>query len=163
MDTAPSQLLHFDGFSVDLMRCALLRGNEEVRLRPKAFDVLSYLARRPDRVVSKEELIAAVWAGVFVTDDALVQCIRAIRGALRDEARSLVKTIPRRGYLFAGKALAMPATGRIRVPGTGDLRPTAPPQEVTFCRTGDGVPIAVAQSGRGTAVAVRGAGTAGIT
>lgn len=50
-------------------------------------------------------------AGVFVTDDALVQCIRAIRGALRDEARSLVKTLPRRGYLFAGNALAMPCHG----------------------------------------------------
>ena len=101
MDTPLPKMLHFDGYHLDLMRCALLRGGEEVRLRPKSFDVLRYIAERAGRVVTKHELFQAVWPGVSVTDDSLVQCIKEIRAALCDDRRRIVQTRSRRGYLFA--------------------------------------------------------------
>lgn len=65
-------------------------------------EVLCCLAKNPGRPVSKEELFGEVWPGISVTDDSLVQCIRDIRDALQDGGHQIVKTIPRRGYLFAG-------------------------------------------------------------
>ena len=69
-----------------------------VALRPQAFAVLRYLAENPDRLVTKDELMAAVWQGVAVTDDSLVQCIHDIRRALGDEAHAVLRTVSRRGY-----------------------------------------------------------------
>src|SRR5262245_55479159 len=100
MLTASPSDISFAGFTLDLQRCALRRGGDDIALRPKSFDVLRALAENPGRVVTKDELIRAVWKDVFVTDDSLVQCVREIRHALKDDAQQLVKTIPRRGYLF---------------------------------------------------------------
>jgi DNA-binding winged helix-turn-helix (wHTH) protein len=72
MQTVSPRRLCFDRFTLDLQRCALLRGQEEIRLRPKSLDVLRYLAEHPGRLVSKEQLIQAIWPGVAVTDDSLV-------------------------------------------------------------------------------------------
>ncbi|TIX77901.1 MAG: hypothetical protein E5V24_27450, partial [Mesorhizobium sp.] len=52
----------------------------------------------PGRVVSKDELMKAVWPDVFVTDDSLVQCVRDVRRALNDEGQSVLKAVPKRGY-----------------------------------------------------------------
>lgn len=112
MHTVVPKMLGFENYTLDLMRCALLRGEEEISLRPKAFDVLRYLAERAGRLVTKEELIEAMWPDIFVTDDSLVQCIAEIREALSDDARKIIRTVPRRGYLFAataGTASAAPA------------------------------------------------------
>jgi len=95
--------LRFENFSLDLARCSLRRGAEQIQLRPKAFDVLRYLAQNPGRLVSKDELMKTVWAGVVVTDDSLVQCVKDIRDALNDGAQRIIKTVPRRGYLFAAE------------------------------------------------------------
>ncbi len=70
----------------------------EVPLRAQSFAVLRCLAERPGEVVSKEELSTAVWHGTAVTDDSLVQCVRDIRRALRDDGQTLLRTVPRRGY-----------------------------------------------------------------
>ena len=80
-DRAPS-LLRFDRFTLDLARGCLRRGTEEIPLRPKAYDVLRYLAQRPDRLAIKDEIMAAVWPKVFVTDDSLVHCVTELRQAL---------------------------------------------------------------------------------
>src|SRR5262245_46780927 len=93
--------LSFEAYRLDLKRCVLLRGGEPIRLRPKAFDVLRYLVEHAGRLVSKEELIAAVWRGVSVTDDSIVQCVKDIREALSDDEQRIINTVPRRGYLFA--------------------------------------------------------------
>src|SRR5690349_8133278 len=69
-------------------------------LRPKSFDVLLYLARHPDRVVSKDELMDALWPGVFVTENSLVQCISDIRTALGARGPEILMTVARRGYMF---------------------------------------------------------------
>ena len=67
-------------------------------LRPQSFATLRYLIANANRLVSKAELHEAVWFGVAVTDDSLVQCIHAIRRALGDDDRSLLQTVSRRGY-----------------------------------------------------------------
>jgi TolB-like protein/DNA-binding winged helix-turn-helix (wHTH) protein len=103
-----SAAFRFEGFTLDLGRASVRRGGEELELRPKSFDVLRYLVENAGRVVSKDEIFAAVWPGISVTDDSLVQCIRDIRQALEDDAQRLIKTVPRRGYLF--DALVTPVT-----------------------------------------------------
>src|SRR5262245_45718916 len=122
MDIATGKALHFDGFSIDVMRCALLRGAEEIPLRPKAFDVLRFLAEHAGRVVAKDELIKAVWPGLSVTDDSLVQCVKEIREALGDDAHRIIRTVPRRGYLFASTiSIAPPAREAAASIGAGHL------------------------------------------
>src|SRR5262245_9420006 len=97
----PRREFSFDQFTLDLGRCSLRRGGQDLRLRPKSFDVLRYLAEHPGRLVTKDELIHAIWPDIHVTDDSLVQCIGDIRQSLGDDAQRIIKTVPRRGYLFA--------------------------------------------------------------
>jgi adenylate cyclase len=69
-----------------------------VALRPQAFAVLRYLVERVGRLVTKDELMQALWPGLVVTDDSLVQCIHEIRRAFHDDDRLVLKTAPKRGY-----------------------------------------------------------------
>lgn len=69
-----------------------------IALRPQAFAVLRYLVENANRLVGKDELMQAIWPGIAVTDDSLVQCIHDIRRALGDDGRSVLTTVPRRGY-----------------------------------------------------------------
>jgi DNA-binding winged helix-turn-helix (wHTH) protein/TolB-like protein len=92
-----SSLRVFGPFTLDLLRCELLRDGHAVALRPKAFDLLACLTSRPGEVLTKDQLIAAVWPGLVVTDDSLTQCVHELRSAL-GETGSLLKTVPRRGY-----------------------------------------------------------------
>lgn len=82
----------------------MLRGDDDVPLRPKAFEVLAYLVERHGRLVGKAELMEAVWSGANVTDNSLAQCLKEIRKALSDESQELVRTVARRGYLITGVA-----------------------------------------------------------
>ena len=93
----------FEGFTLDLDRGCLLQGREEVRLRPKSYEALKYLVENSGRLVSKEELMKALWPDSFVTDDSLVKCLRDVRLALGDHAQHYIKTVPRRGYLFSAQ------------------------------------------------------------
>jgi DNA-binding winged helix-turn-helix (wHTH) protein/pimeloyl-ACP methyl ester carboxylesterase len=145
MAPAPPHTLCFDAYTLDLMRCTLVRGGHEIRLRPKTFDTLRYLAEHAGRVVSKEELLRAVWPSVVVTDDSVVQCIREIRDALLDDTHQIVKTVPRRGYLFVAELSTMRPGNQIP-----DIR--VRDQKVSFCRTIDGVNIAVARVGHGAPI-----------
>jgi DNA-binding winged helix-turn-helix (wHTH) protein/TolB-like protein/tetratricopeptide (TPR) repeat protein len=92
--------LQFGAFTLDLDRAELICGGALLTLRPKAFAMLSYLARHPQRVLAKDELLGAVWPDIVVTDDSISQCIGELRTALGDRGASLIKTVPRRGYLF---------------------------------------------------------------
>jgi adenylate cyclase len=97
---AAAKRLRFDRYVLDLDRgCLLLDGNE-ITLRPKTFAVLQYLVANAGRLVSKDELFAAVWPNLAITDDALVQSIGELRRALGADGPRLIKTIPRRGYRF---------------------------------------------------------------
>ena len=72
----------------------------EIVLRPKTLAVLRFLVENPGRLVSKEDLFAAVWPNIAVTDDVLVQSVGELRRALANDGQRLIKTIPRRGYRF---------------------------------------------------------------
>jgi adenylate cyclase len=96
----PAMRLRFGPYVLDKGRgCLFLEGNE-VKLRPKTFAVLQYLVENSSRLVSKDELFAAVWPNLATTDDTLVQSIGELRRALGDDGPRLIKTIPRRGYRF---------------------------------------------------------------
>jgi len=99
---APSQAspLLFDRYVLDLERGCLLRHGSEVTLRPKTFSVLKYLVKNAGRLVSKDDIFAAVWPNLAVTDDTLVQSIGELRRELGEDGPRLIKTIPRRGYRF---------------------------------------------------------------
>jgi predicted ATPase/DNA-binding winged helix-turn-helix (wHTH) protein len=98
-----ASIYHFGKFTLDLGRGAVLTGDEEIKLRPKVYEALKYLVENPGRLIGKQELIQAVWPDSFVTDDSLVQCTVELRRALGDREQQLLKTVPRRGYLFAAK------------------------------------------------------------
>jgi DNA-binding winged helix-turn-helix (wHTH) protein/TolB-like protein len=102
------QRLGFGPFTLDLGRAELLRDGQALPLRPKAFDLLTALAQRPGQVLSKEELVAAVWPGVVVTDDSLTQCVYELRGALGEDGAALLRTVHRRGYRFDAEVRAEP-------------------------------------------------------
>src|SRR5688500_4466305 len=89
--TAPLRL-RFDRYVLDLERGCLLAAGEEVVLRPKTFHLLRYLVASPGRLVSKEELLAAVWPDVVVSEDSIVQCITELRRALGDYDQRMIKT-----------------------------------------------------------------------
>ena len=135
-------LIDFEGFSLDLQQCVLRRDGDEIDLRPKAFDVLRHLVANAGRVVAKQELLDTLWPGLAVTDDALVQCVCDVREALSDRGHRIIRTVPRRGYLFAAEAAAV-----------GSSRPDGEPalavQRIDECRAADGVRLAVAEVGRG--------------
>jgi TolB-like protein/DNA-binding winged helix-turn-helix (wHTH) protein/Tfp pilus assembly protein PilF len=94
------EVVHFAGFEVDFDRGELRSAGTVVALRPKTFALLTYLIGRPGQLLSKDQLMDAVWPDVVVTEDSLFQCIGELRAALGDSAQKLIKTVPRRGYLF---------------------------------------------------------------
>src|SRR5215471_7490353 len=91
----------FAEFVLEPERASLVRAGQEIKLRPKVFDALHYLIENRGRLVPKEELIQALWPESFVTDDSLVQCMVELRRALDDRSQEILKTVPRRGYIFA--------------------------------------------------------------
>lgn len=92
----------FEDFALDADRRELLRGTAPVPLEPQVFDLVLFLVRHRDRVVSREDLIASVWHGRIVSESALSTRINAARAALSDngEEQRLIKTLPRRGLRF---------------------------------------------------------------
>ena len=100
MQTLTHQTRYFDGFTLDLTRGCLRRGAQEIKLPPKPFAALKYLVENPGRLISNAELIEVIWPDTAVTDDSLVQCVIEVRRALSDDAQQVIKTVPRRGYIF---------------------------------------------------------------
>lgn len=101
-------IIRFGAFQLDPARGVLERAGTPVRIRPKTYALLTCLAARPDCVITKDELLAAVWPGIFVSDDTLTQTVRDLRRALGDGAGDVLRTVPGRGYLFAPPQAAAP-------------------------------------------------------
>lgn len=97
---ASAGVIGFPGFELDLDRGELRIDGRPIRLRPKTFQVLECLARRPGVLVTRRDLLDAVWPDVVVTDDSLVQCIAELRAAFDDRLQRRIRTIPRRGYML---------------------------------------------------------------
>ena len=104
----PGLSYQFGGFTLDLAKGCVFKGVQEIKLRPKVYEALKYLVEHPGRLVGKQELMQAVWPDSFVTDDSLVQCILELRRALKDRSQILLKTVPRRGYVFTAKVTQLP-------------------------------------------------------
>ncbi len=101
----------FPPFALDSVNECLWHGSESIKVRPKAFAVLSYLIDRPAQLVTKEELLQAVWPDTFVSDAVLKVTISELREALDDSPKAprFIETAHRRGYRFIG-ALTGPAS-----------------------------------------------------
>jgi formylglycine-generating enzyme required for sulfatase activity len=100
MDRIVPRIMLFDRFALDLRRGCLRAGDQDIELRPKAFEVLCYLVENAGRLVAHEELHEAVWGNVAVSNDSIVQCIRELRSKLGDHDHRLIKTMARRGYVL---------------------------------------------------------------
>ena len=95
----------FEDFVLDGERRELRRGGGLVAVEPKVFDLLVHLVANRERVVSKDDLIAAVWKGRIVSESAITTAINAARTVLGDsgETQRLIKTLPRKGFRFVGE------------------------------------------------------------
>jgi TolB-like protein len=89
---------------LDVDRRELRRGSELIALQPQVLDLLVYLVQNRDRVVSKDDLVEAVWGGRIVSESTLTSRINAVRKAIGDsgEAQRLIWTLPRKGIRFVG-------------------------------------------------------------
>jgi TolB-like protein/DNA-binding winged helix-turn-helix (wHTH) protein/Tfp pilus assembly protein PilF len=97
-----SHLYRFEPFVLDPQRRTLYCNESLVPLTPKAFDVLLFLAQNPNRLITKDELLKAVWGDTFVEEGNLSQYISHLRKALADNSEDtrLIVTISRKGYQF---------------------------------------------------------------
>jgi len=95
----------FDDYAFDTDRRELCRGADVLSVAPQVFDLLEYLIRNRERVVSKDDLINAVWNGRVVSDAALTTRLNVVRSAIGDsgEQQRLIKTLPRKGFRFVGQ------------------------------------------------------------
>lgn len=114
-------MLRFSHYVIDQAGgCLRTADDREIGLRPKTFEVLRYLVESAGRLVTKEEMLKAVWPDVVVSDESLAQCISEVRRAIGDQSQAIIKTVPRRGYRFvapvsqgeASRAIANPASSR---------------------------------------------------
>lgn len=94
----------FEDYALDIDRRELHRGSNVVPTAPQVFDLLDYLIRNRERVVSKDDLVNAIWNGRIVSDVALTTRLNAARSAIGDcgDEQRLIKTLPRKGFRFVG-------------------------------------------------------------
>src|SRR6266545_7508710 len=143
--------VRFGDYELSLERLELRHGDTIVGIEPQVFDVLAYLLRHRDRVVSKSELLDNVWGDRFVSDSALTSRIKSARRAVGDTGRDqrVIKTIHGRGYRFVADVVE-PTTHHIAAPD--DTTPARVLQAV-----GD------ISAGRGAAIQITGGSGAGKT
>jgi pimeloyl-ACP methyl ester carboxylesterase/DNA-binding winged helix-turn-helix (wHTH) protein len=145
-------LFRFGEYLLDTDRRELKRCADLVAVEPQVFDLLVYLIRNRNRVVSKGDLLEGVWGGRIVSESTLTSRINAARRAVADSGaeQALIRTVARKGLRFVGAvsegAESVPEPG----PGGGDLR-SSPKlrQEIQFCTATDGARIAYSLVGDG--------------
>ena len=95
----------FEDYALDTDRRELRRGADVVPTTPQVFDLLDYLIRNRERVVSKDDLVSAIWKGRIVSDAALTTRLNAARSVIGDsgDEQRLIKTLPRKGIRFVGE------------------------------------------------------------
>jgi TolB-like protein/DNA-binding winged helix-turn-helix (wHTH) protein len=103
-DGQGSMLYAFEAFVLDVGRRELRRGSEHIAVEPQVFDLLVYLVENRDRVVSRDDLLGAIWGGRIVSDSAITNAINGARRAIGDsgEEQRLIHTAPRKGFRFIG-------------------------------------------------------------
>jgi DNA-binding winged helix-turn-helix (wHTH) protein len=108
----------FEEYAFDTDRRELRRGADVIPVAPQVFDLLDYLIRNRERVVSKDDLINAIWNGRVVSDAALTTRLNAARTAIGDSGgeQHLIKTLPRKGFRFVGSVQELHEAGCTAVP-----------------------------------------------
>ena len=145
MPTVPSTY-QFGPFRLDVAERRLLRDGEPIPLRLKVFDTLRVLVENAGRLVTKEELLQAVWPDTAVEENNLNHNVSILRKVLGEKAigQALIETVPRVGYRFVAEVEAGPSTH-----ATHERRRDKPRQEIRYCTTADGIRLAYASSGSG--------------
>src|ERR1700759_2261211 len=151
-----SDLYRFGQFVLDPRRRTLSRAGSPVSLTPKAFDVLLFLAQHPNRLVTKEELLQAVWGNTFVEEGNLTQYISHLRKALGDNSEDtrLIVTIARKGYQLAMDVAVVEMTA-----GPNHAALQAPPAETLPADTPPALDTTTNQASRRTLSSTRKAAT----
>src|SRR5262245_24437497 len=127
--TRPRTVLHFLDYVLDPANARVTHGARVLDLRPKTLAVLEYLAANPQRLVTKQELLEAVWSETAVTDWVLTGCMHELRAALGEDAREprIIETVHRRGYRFIAELGPEPAlSAGTSVLGAQHSAPAAP-------------------------------------
>src|SRR4051812_42130004 len=110
----PAAAYRFDRFTLDLARGTLLGPDgAEIPLRPKSFALLRLLVEHAGRLLDRDTILATIWPDVVVGEEAITQCVHAVRKALGDEAQRLLKTVPKRGYLLAAEVVPTETTAPV--------------------------------------------------
>ena len=114
----------FEDYALDTDRRELHRGGARVAIEPQVFDLIAYLVQHSDRLVTKDDLLAAVWNGRFVSESALTTRINAARTALGDDgaAQRLIRTLRGRGVRFVGDVRASRGATHDEMPPTLTLQ-----------------------------------------
>src|SRR5271168_788520 len=114
----------FEDFALDPDRRELRRGDALITVQPQVFDLLEYLIANRDRVVSKDDILEAVWGGRIVSESAVTTRINATRTAIGDDGdqQRLIRTLPRKGIRFVGvvRERAKPADEAATAPALAD-------------------------------------------
>jgi TolB-like protein len=113
-------LLVFDDCTLDLDRRELFRASQSVAIAPQVFDLLVYLAERRERVVSRDDLINAIWAGRIVSESTLASHINAVRKAVGDSGQQqrVIRTVARKGFRFAADVREVKSLDDVGLSGT---------------------------------------------
>jgi DNA-binding winged helix-turn-helix (wHTH) protein len=103
----------FGRFKVDTARHILEFDGQELHLEPRGFELLTYLIERRDRVVSKAELLDALWPSIHVSESVVARCVMKVRAVLGTPGRKsdMIRTVHRIGYRFAADATHIQHTG----------------------------------------------------
>jgi pimeloyl-ACP methyl ester carboxylesterase/DNA-binding winged helix-turn-helix (wHTH) protein len=149
----------FGDYVIDVARRELRHGSEAVRVEPQVFDLLLYMIRNRDRVVTKDDILSAVWPGRTVAESTLFSRIAAARHAIGDsgERQHFIRTVARRGFRFVGavreedtKDTTATSDGvPVQLSMPRSAAAAAPQQQVRFCKTPDNIHLAVATTGHG--------------
>ena len=132
----------FGEFTLDPLRGSVHKAGEEIKLRPKVYETLLYLVKHAGQLIGKQELMQAVWPDAFVTEDSLVQCTLELRRALDDRSQRLLKTVPRRGYLFTAEVIQpAPTPDRVPVSSSFDLASEREPSPAKIARRCHDLPV----------------------
>jgi DNA-binding winged helix-turn-helix (wHTH) protein/pimeloyl-ACP methyl ester carboxylesterase len=128
---------------LDLSRHEFSRGSEPVSLEPQVFDLLTLLVKRRGELVSRDEIIEAIWCGRIVSEAAISSRINAVRRAIGDDgaAQALLRTVPRRGFRFEAP-VDIDEEPRAQVP-------SHPEQHIRFAMSADGTGIGWTTTGHG--------------
>src|SRR5215831_17986517 len=114
-------MFQFQGYTLDIARHTLRAADREIALRPKSFELLRYLVENPDRLVTTEELLKAIWPNVVVTNESLTHCVRDVRRAIGDGKQTIIVTVLRRGYRFTAPVVRV-VTASVPSPLAGEGR-----------------------------------------